>query len=255
MSQANGLEEWFKTIPPISRAWLVASLGSTFAVVLGFTNPVSLYLDWDLIIKKFQIWRVVTAFTFFGKPGLPFLFQLYIMYKNSTAYERNPFALGLHPQGTSADYAFLIIFGISFLSLIALVMEIPFLGPALVFMVLYVWSRRNPTQPMSIYGFQFQGINYPWILLALSVLLGNPIIFDLLGIAVGHLFYFWVDIAPNTYPNMPQWLMLRTPEFLFNIFDGAPAYVPGARTASGPRSGGFGGSHSWGSRRTLGSQG
>ncbi len=231
----------------------MSSLITTFAVVLGFAHPQQLYLDWGLIVNKFEIWRLVTAFIFFGKPGLPFLFQLYIMYRNSAGYEQNPFPLGLHVQGTSADYAFLLVFSGLILSIIASFMGLFFLGPALVFTVLYVWSRRNPSQPMSMFGFQFTAINYPWVLLALSVLLGNPIIMDLLGIAVGHLFYFWVDIAPNTYSNMPSWLMLRTPEFLFNIFDGEPAAIPGQSGRRVPRSGGFGSSHGWGSGRALGS--
>lgn len=100
---SNSIEEWFKELPPISRGWLVSALLSTVAVVLGFASPVQLYLDWTLVINKFQIWRLMTCYIFFGKFGLPFVFQLYFLVRYATKYEKNPFPAGPHIQGSSAD--------------------------------------------------------------------------------------------------------------------------------------------------------
>lgn len=35
---------------------------------------------------------------------------------------------------------------------IAFFMALPFLGSSLIFMIVYVWSRRNPTNPVAIWG-------------------------------------------------------------------------------------------------------
>lgn len=31
-------------------------------------------------------------------------------------------------------------------------MSLPFLGSSLIFMIVYIWSRRNPTMPVAIWG-------------------------------------------------------------------------------------------------------
>lgn len=37
----------------------------------------------------------------------------------------------------------------------------------------------------------------PWVLVAFSVLLGNSVLVDILGIAIGHLYFFLEDVFPN----------------------------------------------------------
>ena len=246
---SNSIEEWFKELPPISRGWLVSALLSTVAVVLGFASPVQLYLDWNLVINKFQIWRLMTCYIFFGKFGLPFVFQLYFLERYATKYEQNPFAAGPHIQGSSADFAFMLMFGGLIMALVASFMEFYFMGPALVFMTLYMWSRKNATAPISFFGFAFQGIHLPWVLLAFSILMGNSPVFDLLGIGVGHLYYFMIDVIPRQYPNWPSFLHLQTPAFLFEMIDGYAPAMPGqrARVSTGSSA-----TRSWGGGRTLG---
>lgn len=58
----------------------------------------------------------------------------------------------------------------------------------------------------------FQQAPYlPWVLLGFSVLLGNPIWVDLMGMIVGHCYYFMEDV----FPNQPGgFRILKTPQFL-----------------------------------------
>lgn len=96
----------------------------------------------------------------------------------SSRLEEDPFPSG---GGPTADYAFMLFFGavvlwvrvfgclyrestavlclltamdacISLLQVIAFFMGLPFLGSSLIFMIVYVWSRRNPTMPVAIWG-------------------------------------------------------------------------------------------------------
>ncbi len=66
------------------------------------------------------------------------------------------------------------------------------------------------------------GVYLPWAMLLLSVLLGNSPLFDLIGIGVGHLYYFLVDVLPRS-PSRTE--LLRTPQLLC---DAPPPPIPRA---------------------------
>ena len=58
--------------------------------------------------------------------------------------------------------------------------------------MVYVWARRNPYVRMSFLGlFSFNAPYLPWVLLSFAVVLGNSATIDLIGIIVGHVYYFW----------------------------------------------------------------
>lgn len=112
-------------------------------------------------------------------------------------------------------------------------MELPFLGSSLIFMIVYVWSRRYATSPVAIWGktltvlwcrqkplcshhcccstgFRFEGLYLPWALIGFSVLVGNNPIMDILGVVAGHIYYFLLDVLPNT----KGWNLIQTPSIL-----------------------------------------
>ncbi len=87
-------------------------------------------------------------------------------------------------------------------------------------MLVYIWARRNPFVRMSFFGLlTFQAPYLPWVLLGFSLLLGNSVSVDLLGMAVGHIYYFLEDVFPNQ-PN--GWRILQTPMALKVLCDPAP---------------------------------
>ena len=88
---------------------------------------------------------------------------------------------------------------------------------AFTIMLVYVWARRNPYVRMNFFGLlTFNAPYLPWVLLGFSLVLGNPVTVDLLGMAVGHCYYFMEDI----FPNQPGgWKILRTPQFLKTLCD------------------------------------
>lgn len=57
----------------------------------------------------------------------------------------------------------------------------------------------------------FQAPYLPWVLLGFSVLLGNAISVDLVGIAVGHTYFFMEDVLPTKNGGHK---ILKTPKFL-----------------------------------------
>lgn len=76
-----------------------------------------------------------------------------------------------------------------------------FMGSALSFAMTYIWSRRNPDVQMSMFGLlEFKAPYMSFVMLAFSFVLGGHLpVGDVLGIAVGHAYWFMDDV----YPNMP----------------------------------------------------
>ncbi|XP_054399146.1 derlin-3 isoform X8 [Pongo abelii] len=107
------------------------------------------------------------------------------------------------------------------LRLLGLLGSLFFLGQALMAMLVYVWSRRSPRVRVNFFGLlTFQAPFLPWALMGFSLLLGNSILVDLLGIAVGHIYYFLEDVFPNQ-PGGKR--LLLTPGFLGLQSSKAPA--------------------------------
>eukprot|EP01121_Diplochlamys_sp_Union-15-3_P009647 TRINITY_DN2632_c0_g2_i1.p1 TRINITY_DN2632_c0_g2~~TRINITY_DN2632_c0_g2_i1.p1 ORF type:complete len:252 (-),score=39.40 TRINITY_DN2632_c0_g2_i1:11-667(-) len=204
---------------------MTACLLTTLAVYLEIVHYLDLYLNFELVAKG-EIWRLGTNFLFFGKFGLSFIFHMVFLVRHSRLSEENSF------RGRTADYIFMWLFGASLLLFIDFMfwhLRVPpaylplFLGPSLSFMVVYVWARRNPHVRMSFLGlFTFNAPYLPWVILGLELTIDKSgSIYDLMGIAVGHLYYFLEDVYPRTSGRR----LLKTPGILKQIFDppvGAP---------------------------------
>jgi len=221
-------------------AVLVMTCGSSF----GMINPASLSLNWTQIVHRFEIWRLFSAFFFYGTFGLPFLINLYLLVQYSSRYEESPYNTGA--GGTSADYAWMLMIGGAILCALGYCFQLVFMGEAFSFMILYVWTRKNPDEQTSLFGFKVQAFYLPFALIAFRLLIGNPIFLDILGIGAGHLYYFLHYVFPSSYGQT----VVKTPAFLREAFGGAVAQPPIGRAgapAPRPQAG-----HNWGGGRVLG---
>ena len=101
-------------------------------------------------------------------------------------------------RGRTANYVLMLLFGVTNISLVAsYISNVHFLGSALTFMMAYVWGRRNEEVRMSLLGFiTFNAPYLPFVMLAFSILIGNAITMDLIGICVGHAYYFLEFVYP-----------------------------------------------------------
>nr|XP_038955018.1 derlin-3 isoform X7 [Rattus norvegicus] len=130
-------------------------------------------------------------------------------------------------RGRKADFVFMFLFGGVLMTLLGFLGSMFFLGQALMAMLVYVWSRRSPHVRVNFFGLlNFQAPFLPWALMGFSLLLGNSVITDLLGIIVGHIYYFLEDVFPNQ-PGGKR--LLLTPSFLKLLLDDPqedPNYLP-----------------------------
>ncbi|TRY86842.1 hypothetical protein DNTS_028660, partial [Danionella cerebrum] len=198
------IRQEYLQIPVVTRAYTTACVLTTAAVV----------------------WRLITNFLFFGPVGFNFLFNMIFLYPALYRYcrmlEEGSF------RGRTADFVFMFLF-----------------GQAFTIMLVYIWSRRNPNVRMNFFGLlNFQAPFLPWVLMGFSLLLGNSIIVDLLGIAVGHVYFFLEDVFPNQ-PGGGRWL--RTPSILKLLFD-TPEEDANYNPLPEDRPGGF----AWGEGQRLG---
>uniref|UniRef100_A0A7S1G7K1 Derlin n=1 Tax=Bicosoecida sp. CB-2014 TaxID=1486930 RepID=A0A7S1G7K1_9STRA len=233
-------QEWFYALPPITRGYLVLGLLTTISFKLGFVAVDSLFFAWPLTWKNFEIWRLFTNFIFFGDFSFNFLISLYMLVRYSQALESNPFpADGGAREGTLADYVWFLASTAGIMCLLNIVFgtydppKMSMMGPmysrwpamasAMVFTILYTWSKRNVDAQVSFFGFRFQGFYLPWVLLIFHVLIGASIEMDLMGIAVGHLYYFVQVELPYTSTVFQGKRLLYTPQWLTNALDQPPA--------------------------------
>jgi Derlin-2/3 len=177
-------------IPPVSRLYLTGAFLTSAACAIEIISPFSLYFNYDLVVQG-QIWRVITSYLFFGVFSVDFLFHMYFLVRYSRLLEDGDF------RGRTANYVMFLLFGIFQISIVASYMNVEFLGSALTFMMAYVWGRRNEDVKMSFLGFlTFHAPYLPWVMLTFSVLIGNSPLMDIIGICVGHSYYFLEFVYP-----------------------------------------------------------
>uniref|UniRef100_A0A8C2X9Z4 Derlin n=1 Tax=Cyclopterus lumpus TaxID=8103 RepID=A0A8C2X9Z4_CYCLU len=97
-------QEYFH-IPAVTRAYTTACVLTTAAVQLEVVAPFQLYFNPDLIIRRYQIWRLITSFLFFGSLGFSFVFNIIFLYRYCRMLEEGCF------RGRRADFVFLFLFG------------------------------------------------------------------------------------------------------------------------------------------------
>jgi len=130
----------------------------------------------------------------------------------------------------------------------------------MVLSVLYVWCQLNKETIVQFwFGTQFKAMYLPWVLFLFNMILSGGGMAELIGILVGHLYYFMKIQYPTEYGGQP---LLSTPAFVENWFPrrvggigGVNAAPQAARAQPQPRAGGGGGGgggHNWGRGNTLG---
>ncbi|KAF1760376.1 hypothetical protein GCK72_008625 [Caenorhabditis remanei] len=207
----NGVVAALEEMPPVTRFYTGACVLLTTAVHLEFVTPFHLYFNWELIVRKYQFWRLITSFCFFGSFGFSFLFNMIFTYRYCMMLEEGSF------RGRRADFVYMFLFGGVLMILSGIFVQVLFLGQAFTIMLVYIWSRRNPNIQMNFFGvLTFTAPYLPWVLLLFSLLLGNNAVVDFMGIACGHIYFFLEDVFPFQEHGRR---FLKTPQWLCYLFD------------------------------------
>ncbi|KAI9634773.1 Derlin [Dioszegia hungarica] len=209
---AQPIEQWITGIPPVTRTWVAAAVGASILVECQLVAPVQLWFSWKAALGNMQLWRFITTFCYFGPLSLDLAFHLFFIMRYSRLLEENSFS------NRRADYVFLLLLCAAFLLAIAPLLTMPFLSSSLAFSLVYIWSRRNPSIKMSLFGVITITAPYlPLCLVAFSWLLQGGFqaaIGDIVGILAGHTYVFLQDYWPREMWSRTGKGEVQTPQIL-----------------------------------------
>jgi len=224
---------WIESLPIITKHWLIATVTITVLGNIGVLPVGKLIYDFTLIKEQFQLWRLLTPFLFVGGFSFPTAISLLLLYQYSSQYEKSS-VYNTGAGGGTADYATMLLLGIvGVLLSIPFVEMNPFYSKNLIYYVLYVWSKRNPNSQASVWGLQVGAAMLPFAVLGLNLIMGNPWTDIAQGMAMGHVYYFLVEVVPIMY----QKDIIHTPNFLIDFF-GVGEYTAPPPVVTGNTSGG-----------------
>lgn len=218
-------ESWYNSLPFVTRNWLTAVAVTTVSANLGVLPIMKMIYDFESIFNKFEIWRLFSTFLWMGpfnkQEGFNTMIGFFLLYQYSRLYESGT-GFNTGGGGGTADYIFMLIFGMVGILSVNLIFDVGyFFTKTLIYYVLYIWSKRNPTSPANIWGIPMQGMYLPFAILGLNFCLGNSYKEYIHGYAIGHLYYFLVDVVPKMYGKT----YLQTPLFILSQV-GVGEYVP-----------------------------
>lgn len=150
------ITDWFRSLPVFTRYWFGLSVVFPILGRFRLVSPQYLVLTYDLFVRKFQIWRPVTA-VFFYPMGFHYLVNLYFLYTYSIRLETGLF------DGHPANYLFMLLFNWICIVIVALLSDLMLLMDPLVLSVLYVWCQLNKDVIVSFwFGTQFKVSESSW---------------------------------------------------------------------------------------------
>lgn len=159
VGQADSLQDWFASIPIITKIFFVSTLISGATLSFNIVSADQLILLWPLIVKKFQVWRLFTAFVYAGKFSFNFAMHVWVLYDNFRRYELDAYDTGA--GGNSADVLYMVLLAMALLLGIGYIWEMYVLSEAILYVVLYVWSKKVPEQVLSIMGMRIKALYLP----------------------------------------------------------------------------------------------
>jgi len=210
-----GIEAWVTEIPPITRGWVFLSVLTTLAVQCQLVTPLQLYFSYKSAFTNAQLWRTVTTFFYFGTLSLDFIFHLFFFMRYSRMLEESSFA------NRKADYFWLLLLSSIMLLALSPLVNLPFLSSPLAFVPIYLWSRRHPSTPISLFG--LVTITAPYLPLALVAVAWvvngtwKAAAADLVGCAVGHVGWFLRDVWTREMIGGPTFFS-EAPDALKRLF-------------------------------------
>lgn len=227
IGQADSFQSWFQSVPLITKVFLVGTLVTGAGLSFKFLDGSSLVLIWPLITDRFQIWRLITPFFFAGPFSFNFALHTLVLYENCKRYETNPFNTGA--GGNTADFLWMLCITMSVLLLLSYIFGLYVLSEPILYVIMYVWSRRDPEIVLNIWGFRFKAMYLPWVYIAIRLVMGGAITEPLMGVAVGHLYFFLVEVMPRVHGVN----LIKTPKFCVDVVKWATGLTPSGAPSTG----------------------
>jgi len=157
--------EAFHNTPPLTKAYLTSSFVVTFLGAVFTKNefPPLLTLDWNKVLKGFQIWRPFTAFLNLGSFGLiSYPMTIHFVHQYMSSLERAS-------HNKPYDFWIMILFGMTSMLVGYPIMKLNarFLGHNISTFLTYIWSRMYEGMDVGVFDFIYiKAEVLPWFMLA-----------------------------------------------------------------------------------------
>ena len=207
-------------IPPITRYYLTCVfITATIATYFKQLQIIIYYifLDYELVFKNFQIWRLFTNILFVGGFSTSFLFFLIMIYMKFKEVEQNAIVLRVY-----AKFIMMLFYLLSFLNIINIFSYRIFgfkpgftLAQQLLLAFIYIDSKREPQKMINLYFLPIKNALYPYALIVFNIVSGAGIYDNIIGIIAGNIYYFLTDVLP-VQKNLN---ILKTPKFLVDLLE------------------------------------
>lgn len=203
------LEDLIRGLPPVTRIVIGASTVIALLCTLDMISPLSLYLNWDLIYNQRQWWRLISCFFFLGELNLQFCWNIFIYIQYCSSLEEVSF------RGKTPDFVWMLVSAGSLLLFFSYTFKLSsiFLSSSLMDVMTYVWSKKNPAALVQVFFITLSAAYLPFVLTALSFLMGGSVVDHIIGIFVGHIYYFFTEIYP-LMPTSGGIRIFKTPKLL-----------------------------------------
>ena len=203
----------FNESPKITKILVLSSFSLSILVWSGLINTLDIYLNFYLIIHKLEVWRILTTFLYFGEFNLNLILHMFIFFRDSKILEKKIF------QGNSADYLYFILFCMIFLLILSPITKSLFLSTSLNFAMMYYWGRKSKMTNVEFMGvFTFRAPYLSIFYLMITFLLGYDYKELIIGIIVGHVYYFLKEILPRI-KGVKGIKLLETPKIVQKMCD------------------------------------
>lgn len=199
------IRRWFHSQPFNTKWVLVLSIVVPLLLMSGAVHPYYVIFHSSLVWRRLQLWRIATA-VMATQPSLGYLFGLVMRYQYCLGLETGPFL------GRPADFSWFLVLAAGALALLNSLLNLPTLWEAWSMCIVYVWSKHHSEQTvLYMLGLRFRALYLPLVMLIGSVVMGGSPLPDLLGIAVGHVYYFLTVIRPDLVDlSAPSLLYIHT---------------------------------------------
>ena len=176
-----------------------------------------IFLDYQLVLNNFQIWRLFTNILFVGGFSTSFLFFLIMIYMRFKEVEQNAIILRVY-----AKFIMMLFYLLLFLNIINICSYKIFdikpgftLAQQLLLAFIYIDSKREPQKTINLYFLPIKNALYPYALIVFNIVSGAGIYDNIIGIIAGNIYYFLVDVLP-VQKNIN---ILKTPKFLVDLLE------------------------------------
>lgn len=200
-------QEWFNSLPPVTRLYVVASGALSLTEYLGYLKINDILLSPNSEWNFARLRRIPLNLIYNGKLSVDFLTRLYFFSRYSIWLETS--------VNSARNYLWMLLILVLIINIYSTcVTNISFIGPILKEVLLYIWTKKNDDVELMFLFFTVKGDWIPWISIVCDTAVMDH--FDtkmlplkLAGIIIGHIYWFIDSEIPLLHncksPFTPIW--------------------------------------------------